>query len=44
MFLHDKEPFNSSLNMEDITDVYYRPAKRVFKYFNNENISDYHYL
>ena len=30
--------------MEDITDVYYRPAKRVFKYFNNENISDYHYL
>ena len=30
--------------MEDITDVYYRPAKRVFKYFNNENISDCHYL
>ena len=30
--------------MEDITDVYYRPAKRVFKYFNKENISDYHYL
>ena len=30
--------------MEDITDVDYRHAKRVFKIFNNKNIGDYHNL
>ena len=34
----------SSLNMEDITDVDYRNAKRVFKIFNNKNIGEYHDL
>ena len=29
--LPDKEAFYSSLNMEDITDVHHRHAKRVFK-------------
>ena len=28
--------------MEEITDVDYRYAKRVFKYFNNKNLGDYH--
>ena len=30
--------------MEDITDTEYRHAKKVFKIFNNKNISDYHNL
>ena len=30
--------------MEDITDVDYRHAKRVFKIFNNKNIGEYHDL
>ena len=40
----DKEAFCSSLNMEDITDVDDRHAKRVFKSFNNKNLGDYHDL
>ena len=50
MFIHhesslpDKEAFYSSLNKEDITDVDHRHAKRVFKKFNNKNLSDYHDL
>ena len=28
--------------MEDITDVDYRHAKRLLKYFNNKNLGDYH--
>ena len=36
--------FYSSLNMEDITDIDYRYAKRVFKIFINKNIGDYHDL
>ena len=28
--------------MEEITDVDYRYAKRIFKYFNNKNLGDYH--
>ena len=40
----DKEAFNSSLNMEDITAVDYRHAQRVFKTFNNKNLGDYHDL
>ena len=27
--------------MEDITDVDYRQAKRVLKYFNNKNLGEY---
>ena len=42
--LPDKEAFYSSLNMEDITDVDYRHAKRVFKNLNNKNLGDYHDL
>ena len=52
--LPDKEAFYSNLNMEDITDVYYRHAQRVFngiafngvalKSPNNKNLGDYHDL
>ena len=42
--LPDKEAFYSSLNMEDITDVDHRHAKRVFKNLNNKNLGDYHDL
>ena len=42
--LPDKEAFYSSLNVEDITDVDYRYAKRVFKSLNNKNLGDYHDL
>ena len=42
--LPDKETFYSSLNMEDITDVDHKHAKRVFKNLNNENLGDYHDL
>ena len=30
--------------MEDVTDVDYRHAKRVFKNLSNENLGDYHDL
>ena len=40
--LSDKKEFISSLNMEDITDVGYRHAKRVFKKFNNKYLGHYH--
>ena len=42
--LPDKEAFYSSVNMENITDVNYRHAKRVFKNFNKKNLGDYHDL
>ena len=42
--LPDKEAFYSNLNMEDITDVDYRHAKRVFKSLSNKNLDDYHDL
>ena len=42
--LPDKEAFYSSLNMEDIADVDYRYAKRVFKNLNNKNLGDYRNL
>ena len=42
--LPDKETFYSNLNMEDITDVDYRHAKRVFKILSNKNLGDYHNL
>ena len=39
-----KKAFYSSLNMEGITDVDHRHAKRVFKNLNNKNVIDYHDL
>ena len=42
--LPDKEAFYSNLNKENITDLDYRHAKRVLKYFNNKNLGDYHDL
>ena len=42
--LPNKEGFYSSLNMEDITDVDHRHAKRVFKSLNYKNLGDYHDL
>ena len=42
--LPDKEAFYSSLNLEDITDVDQRHAKRVLKSLNNKNLGDYHNL
>ena len=42
--LSNKEDFYSSLNMECITDVNCRHAKRVFKNFNNKDIGDNHNL
>ena len=42
--LPNKEAFYSSLNMEDITDVDYRNAERVFKNLNIKNLGDYHDL
>ena len=40
--LLDKKAFYCILNMEDLTDVGYRHAKRVFKNLNNKNLGDYH--
>ena len=42
--LSDKEAFYSSLNMENITDVHYRHAKKVFRNLNNKNLGHYHDL
>ena len=42
--LPDKEVFYSNLNMEDITNVDYGHAKRVFKNLGGENLGDYHDL
>ena len=36
--------FYSSLNMEDVTDVDYRHARKVYKEFHNKNVGDYHDL
>ena len=40
----DKEAIYSSLNIENITDVDYRHAKRVFKNLSIENLGNYHDL
>ena len=40
----DKEDFYSNLNINSITDVDYRHAKRVFKEFNIKYLGDYHNL
>ena len=42
--LPKKEDFYSSLNMENITSVEYRRAKKVLKNFNNKNLGGYHDL
>ena len=42
--LPDKKAFCNSLNMEGITDVDDRHAKKVFKNLNNKNLGDYHDL
>ena len=42
--LPDKEAFYSSLNMEDITDVDHRHAKRVYKNLNHKYLGHYHDL
>ena len=42
--LPEKEASYSSLNMEHITEVNHRHAKRVFKDLNNKNLGDYHDL
>ena len=42
--LPEKKTFYSSLNMEDITKIDHRHAKRVFKGFDNKNLGDYHDL
>ena len=42
--LSDKEAFYSCLNMEGITNVDYRHAKRVYKEFEINNLGDYHDL
>ena len=42
--LLDKEAFYSSLNMENITDIDYRHANKVFKEFQLKNLGDYHDL
>ena len=39
--LPDEEAFYSSLNMEDITSIDYRHAKRVYKEFILKNLGDY---
>ena len=38
----DKKEFCISLNMEDITDVDCRHAKKVYKEFQNKHFGDYH--
>ena len=40
--LPDKKAFYSSLNMEDITDVDHRHAKKVFKNLNDKTLGDDH--
>ena len=40
--LPDKRPFYSNVNMEDVTDVAYRYAKRVFNNPSDKNLGDYH--
>ena len=40
--LPNKKAFYSSRNMENITDIDYRHANRVFKGFKLKNLGDYH--
>ena len=42
--LPEREDFYSHLNMEDITDADYTHAKRIYKDFEIENLSEYYDL
>ena len=42
--LPDKKYFYSCLNMENIIDIDYTHAQRVFKEFKMNNLGDYQYL
>ena len=42
--LPNKEDFYSCLNIEDITNINYRHAKRVFEELEMNNLGDYHKL
>ena len=42
--LPNKSDFYSSLNMEDISEIDYRPATKVFNKFNIKNLGEYHDL
>ena len=42
--LLNKEKFYSCLNMEDITDIDYKNAKRIFRELKINNLGDYHDL
>ena len=42
--LPEREKFNSSLSMEDITGAHYKHGKRVSKDFKMKNLRDYHDL
>lgn len=39
-----KKEFHSTLNMEDITDVNYKHAKKVWEDFEIKSVSKYHNL
>ena len=42
--LPDKEAFYSNLNIEDITDIDYSHANKVFKKFGLKNLGEYYDL
>ena len=42
--LPNRKEFYRSINVEDTTDVDLKNAGRVFRYFNDQNLSDYHDL
>ena len=42
--LPNKEPFHSNLSIEDITDIDYSHANKVFKTFKLKNLREYHHL
>ena len=42
--LQNKSDFYSSLNMEDITEIDYRHAEKVFNKFNIKKLGEYHDL